>query len=503
MCRKYVGITIGPILDTIVDASSPAAMWFSSFLFSDITRRICDRLTAEEAFPNLEIYSPYYSSEIDIFQDGIGKYHDRILFAMEPKTEDYEVVLKNLITNVKKETASYFAELDSYDKEKTEQFLDQYFQIYYVIRDIIDKNIILDMSDQLSALELMKTFPGNNSENPISRLMVGYEAGKNQLIKESRLYRNIKNRETLEENGRIRSLEMIAASKMTSGLKVGSYFAVVNADGDRMGVTLAALKNDQLNHFSRKLFVHASNAAAAIKEYGGMTIYAGGDDLLFLAPVIGNDGATIFDLCDVIRKEFEEQWKEEKAASPTLSFGISIQYYKAPLYEALEKSRNMLADSKMKNGKNRTTVHVQKHSGQSLYLSIANGKLSDIDHFLKAKEKENYTEESNILHSQIYTLEEYRPVFVELVQRAVAEHMESDKFVRIWLHMFDNESQSSFKNEITQNAVFFYDKLVTQQEGKTVETIRDGVTDEANHLIRVFSTLLRLKKFTEEGGNEE
>ena len=40
MRKKYIGITIGPIFDTIQDASSPAAMWFTSFLFSDLTRRI-------------------------------------------------------------------------------------------------------------------------------------------------------------------------------------------------------------------------------------------------------------------------------------------------------------------------------------------------------------------------------------------------------------------------------------------------------------------------------
>lgn len=37
MSKKYIGITVGPIFDTIQDASTPAAMWFTSFLFSDLT----------------------------------------------------------------------------------------------------------------------------------------------------------------------------------------------------------------------------------------------------------------------------------------------------------------------------------------------------------------------------------------------------------------------------------------------------------------------------------
>ena len=47
MSKEYIGITIGPIFDTILDASSPAAMWFTSFLFSDLTRRICDKISKE------------------------------------------------------------------------------------------------------------------------------------------------------------------------------------------------------------------------------------------------------------------------------------------------------------------------------------------------------------------------------------------------------------------------------------------------------------------------
>ena len=39
--RKYIGITIGPILQTLEEAGTPAALWFASSYFSDLTRRIC------------------------------------------------------------------------------------------------------------------------------------------------------------------------------------------------------------------------------------------------------------------------------------------------------------------------------------------------------------------------------------------------------------------------------------------------------------------------------
>ena len=82
--RSYVGITIGPIFDTICDADSPAALWFASSFFSDITRRICKELLDENnGILDVQIYSPFYSEDINL-EDGVGKFHDRIIFSAKP-----------------------------------------------------------------------------------------------------------------------------------------------------------------------------------------------------------------------------------------------------------------------------------------------------------------------------------------------------------------------------------------------------------------------------------
>ena len=79
--RKYIGITIGPILQTLEEAGTPAALWFASSYFSDLTRRICQALTIH--MEGIQIYSPYYS-ETTVDNDGVGKYHDRIIFSADP-----------------------------------------------------------------------------------------------------------------------------------------------------------------------------------------------------------------------------------------------------------------------------------------------------------------------------------------------------------------------------------------------------------------------------------
>ena len=80
---RYVGITIGPIYDTLLEASSPAAMWFASSMFSDMTRQLCNEideqiLSAEHYIGKM--YSPYYDRNEAKKAGAVGKYHDRIIF---------------------------------------------------------------------------------------------------------------------------------------------------------------------------------------------------------------------------------------------------------------------------------------------------------------------------------------------------------------------------------------------------------------------------------------
>ena len=117
------------------------------------------------------------------------------------------------------------------------------------------------------------------------------------------------------------------------------------------------------------------NATQLIEDFGGLPIYAGGDDLLFIAPVIGKDGSNIFNLLDAIEKvafkgvhdvvnDLDKKDDEGNKIEASLSFGVSISYYKYPLYEALETARNLLF-GKAKNIKQKKAVawSLRKHSG--------------------------------------------------------------------------------------------------------------------------------------------
>ena len=154
------------------------------------------------------------------------------------------------------------------------------------------------------------------------------------------------------------------------------YFCVVQADGDNVGKTVShtGLDNGRVLEISTKLVQFGLDATKLIEDFGGLPIYAGGDDLLFIAPVIGRDGTHIFKLLDDIENNAFEGvkdvvdvgLKDDKGneIKASLSFGVSISYFKYPLYEALESARNLLF-GKAKNIEQKKAVawSLRKHSG--------------------------------------------------------------------------------------------------------------------------------------------
>ena len=183
--RKYIGITVGPIFDTISDATTPSALWFASRMFSDITRRICKAILDGYKDVNVKLYSPYYSDEITM-DDGVGKFHDRVIFSIESNNVGD---LDGIISNVKRETINGFSK-EVLNGEKSEQFIMDYLQIHYVVLDeseLNDKNCVLVISPYLDALELMKSFPSNDENNPIGKLFAGEHEAKNTYVKSADL----------------------------------------------------------------------------------------------------------------------------------------------------------------------------------------------------------------------------------------------------------------------------------------------------------------------------
>ena len=132
----YAAITIGPIYDAITMTSTPAGLWAASYLFSHISRRLCELIDCEGLISAKEdIIMPYFSADEQKI-DGIGRYPDRIIF----KPKDEETVLDNLedvFSKIAKEIASVF------DGEH-EDWFKQYLQLHALCFQS-ESNAILDL----------------------------------------------------------------------------------------------------------------------------------------------------------------------------------------------------------------------------------------------------------------------------------------------------------------------------------------------------------------------
>ena len=486
----HVGFTIGPIFDTILNATTPAALWFASCVFSDLSRRICAAVT--ETIPEAFIYTPYYDPD-SALDDGLGKYHDRILFSVEAEQEELKNALKAIREKTIQETAEVFPQED-FDREKLTAFLAAYLQVHWLIlpeSELKGENPALTLSPMLDTLELIRTFPSDDGNDPFRRLFISSRAAtrngeSNRMIKSSPLFTRINKTKCFlinkEEN--IRDINAIAA-RLYDGyenemprvdFRSDRYYAVVSADGDGLTNFFKGLPStSEVQVFSEACLAFAGLAAEEIVAFGGVPIYAGGDDLLFLAPVIGQEKREITALCADLRNLFRETLEKKMGDAglstsnlPTMSFGIAVQYCKFPLYEAHQRSADLLeAAKKHDKKKDRILLDLRKHSGQSLAFSFPNSAVEDVKMMLDAARGKKMS--STQLHSVGYTLSNFAPLFSILLRDFRGKGVENEEgFVDRWMNLFDNPDQQVGEEYLKQLGSVFYRCMVSKDCGLTV-----------------------------------
>ena len=182
------------------------------------------------------------------------------------------------------------------------------------------------------------------------------------------------------------------------------YICIVHADGDNMGNIITHASNNNAE-ISEKLIAFGAEACEIIKSYKGMPIYAGGDDLLFIAPVLTGANTTIFDLLKEVDNLYVKKGltaykgeKDGKETSTSMSYGISITYYKYPLYEALNMSRSLLFDvAKNVENKNAIAWTLQKNSGSTVIGSFSKSNTELYEAFEKLMQSINDKVDNNLV----------------------------------------------------------------------------------------------------------
>lgn len=450
--NKYLAVTIGPIFNTIGQARKTRELWAASYLFSRLMELIAEKLDQAGA----QIILPKRVKANKEERYGAGIYNDRLFAVVNDLTEDsIDQAINQAIRLLATEVAVNWTEPDV-------DFWLKFLRVSWVVKEIksVDngelihalspfldtaelstpyfqnnpkKDRFLELLDALYKTELAKAL--HQSKGKYKHLMAGLfpstsDIGTLELFQKSKgeyekLYQKVideANEDTDTQSDKIiqkfyEALYVKGSPFEPYAKDYHKYFCIVYADADNISATIKTLNTEKsYSDFSEELGRYALEAAEIISDFGGKPVFIGGDDLLFFAPVCAlneSESKSIFHLIHRLNAAFAALNLE---GNPTLSFGITITYYKFPLFEANQLCYEQLAyhakKIKWKTGekKNAVAFRLLRHSG-----AYFEGVLSkDMLNKFVAYENQIRAADSDLISSIVYKLESMKGLLEQL-----------------------------------------------------------------------------------------
>lgn len=510
--NNYLAITIGPIYKTFQNVRKTRELWAASYIFSFISKRLIEQINALD---KSAILSPHYDADTPL---GIGLFPDRIF--LKANNLITIQIIDSFKNEIYKEVALWF------NDQSAEEFLNGYFRIYsvgYLLDELqnplIKGNTLLDTAELRSSWELKestnlllkflrsvntikindhKWIHGHLAEKDI-RGEVRFESMPEISTRaistnNTRLYKSLvekycyNNDDIDGDDGFIKDLQKGLNQKGGSEIfkNYHKYVCIVKADGDKVGKYIKAIAADyekEINALSTALFNWGIETSQLVKSYTGIPIYIGGDDVLFLAPVVGTNEKTIVELTTEINDSFVNHFKTlperidegGKTIKPTLSFGLSITYYKFPLFEALDKADALL--HKAKENRNNCTISLLKHSGSHFDLSLPNDSTTEIRKSFNEAEK-YFTDDKSFISSIIHHFRQNEEVY-----RIIGE--DELKVTNFLKNNFDSKKQEKFVECVANLCFNVYEK----NQGTIGQDESQKSVDEIYGLLRILKFL--------------
>lgn len=435
--KRYLAYSAGPIFQTISQARSTKALWASSYLFSWITREVMRRLEVWSGATNNIEFLNVFRNNPDIYKDnlGAGLFPDRFVARINGKAvpdlqEIVQDVIRVLSVKLSKDLSNPTLRpphsrkrkslpVEACTEEAVSKWLTQYLRLLalYIELPESETNPVKTVDEYLNSLELASTrvateqidFPDIIFEDLYYSFLIrnGYNApdfpstpeiatsafaasmGEQEYNRFRSILDDIHTPEEERQEKFITSLAMAAGGEFRLCHK---YIAIVRADGDNMGYLFQSRNDQERTQLANCLADFSLAACRKVRDFGGVAVYAGGDDLLFVAPVnslVKTDAdyqqETIFHLIEQLDKLFVEKVlrasgvtaEEEKhliaaGKKPALSYGISVSHHKYPLRETLETAQeNLFVKIKSGDARNSIAWNLTKHSGSG-FSSIFN-----------------------------------------------------------------------------------------------------------------------------------
>jgi len=492
---KTIGLTIGPIIKTLGMAKKTRETWTASYLFSFLMKTIILQLK-EKGIDEKQIIIPNPNPPPDPGKKlKAGLFPDRLIF--QASDGDFEKLKEAVTISMQIMANGIYEKLKGESNapniETVRETLDNYLQIYFVEKDLEpNDNPVIVLSPYLDSIERQTKFIHKDSNQVIPRFLKLknkdflsldadlerfkslIEIATRELKKvDEQAYKKIIDEYIFNSKKEDDETSIIQALKTHKELKddfkmYHKYIAIVQADGDGIGEKIKKLDLNQLKSFSKDLTSFASDAVRLIQEFGGTPVYAGGDDLLFFAPIVNRFtdetgkmfSKNIFDLINDLDSKFKDKFPLN-----TLSYGISITYYKFPMNEALEEARNQLekhAKKHKENGKEKNAVafKVLKHSGRA-FGTVFQKELMEGDspenrniYTLFMEMLKEYGDKDKYLTSIVHSIQAYRGILKELFENVPDQAIE--RVNHFFANSFDEPIHKDYESYIGDAAELVY-----------------------------------------------
>lgn len=151
----------------------------------------------------------------------------------------------------------------------------------------------------------------------------------------------------------------------------GAYYALLHADGDRMGETLDGLPSPEAHRrFSNALALgFAARVKDIVEAHGGGLVYSGGDDVLALLPL-----HRALEAAKALAERFRETMAPfgREGRAPSLSVGLAVVHHLEPLQDALDLARR--AEKRAKEGEPKRNALCVAYSPRSGAERLVRGR---------------------------------------------------------------------------------------------------------------------------------
>lgn len=501
----YTAITIGPIGKTLDKARKVKAYWSASYMFSWIMRELLFHVSKIEG---LEILSPAYdSTSSEALPSGVGLFPDRAFIRGEGLSDQ---ILEDTKSDILAHLA--FKLHDSFWKnnpdaatddipslEELRQYLNDYIMISSVrVEREEKKGIISKLNQYLDTLELRQRATSSTKDylTPFlaqNNSFITQEIGEKipfattSLIAVSGWMNDEQVKACSDEEGSIDYAEVRKNEVLQKSYRnCYKYLAVVKADGDSFGKFIAELKDEEMKAFSKAFFDFSVQVAKDIASPRTVPVYIGGDDLFFFVPIYSHErNEDIFNIISSVEACFGRFKAAVKGAEGlSLSYGVSIFYYKSPMSEAIEVANQLLGQAKS-SGRDRVAVSIRKHSGRTIEFTLP---CKESTHSAPVQEEEQGEQEEQTLYDKalslmrslskdeevmieglIYWLDEMLDTVVVPILQIEDKELRKKRLQALRTNFFDEDIHTNYDSFLRQVFDFMYELSLEHGVGTAEE----------------------------------